>query len=114
MKKLLIVALLAASVVGIAEARYGRNNNDCCPKKCEKVCAPRNCLRGPCIVGCDTCEGEKPQLCALAPARVDLIQHNMVTYTCADIGPCQVKPTQAQVDQLIANGDVPADTQPCP
>ena len=117
MKKLLIVALLAASVMGIAEARCG--SNGCCPKReCAPKCAPKSCLRGPCIVGTESscCEGPQDQLCALEPARVDLIKHvnTSINYTCAGLTGCQVKPTQAQVDQLIQNGDVPADTQPCP
>ncbi len=119
MKKLLIVALVAASFVGIAQARCGRNNNDCCPKKeCKQRCEPKKCIRAACIVGCETsqCEGDKPQICSLEPARVDVIKHvdTNVFYTCADRGPCQVVPTDAQVAELIADGSLPEGTKPCP
>ncbi len=116
MKKLLVVALLAASVVGMAEARCG--SKGCYPKKkaCRTEC-PKRCIRPACIVDCETsvCEGEMPQLCALEPARVDVIKHvdTNIFYTCADRGPCQVIPTQAQVDALIAEGSLPEGTQPC-
>lgn len=118
MKRLLVVALFAASLVGIADARCGRKDN-CCPKKrsCEQRCEQKKCIRPACIVGCENshCEGEMPQLCALEPARVDVIKHvdTNVWYTCAERGPCQVIPTQAQVDALIAEGSLPEGTQPC-
>ncbi len=117
MKKLLIVALLAASVAGIAEARCGRNN-DCCPKQSCRTECPKKCIRPACIVGCETsqCEGDKPQICALVPDRVDVIKHvdTNVFYTCAERGPCSVVPTQAQVDALIGEGFLEKGTEPCP
>jgi hypothetical protein len=118
MKKLLAVAMLLATVAGVeAVCGKGRSRN-CSPCKTEvRECAPKNCLRPACVIDCvsNTCEGEKPQLCALEPARVDIIKHvdTNIYYTCAGPKGCQVVPTQEQVDQLIAGGHIPADTRPC-
>lgn len=118
---LLVVALVAAAVVSTADARCGRST--CTPKgeraqKCEQV---KCCIPSPVIVDCivnkNVCKGDIPQLCSLKPARVNAIKHIDITeneyYTCAERGPCEVIPTQAQVDALIGMGAVPADTQPC-
>ena len=112
MKKLFVIALLAASVVGMAEARC--RTNSCEPREC----AQKSCIRPACIVNCttDVCEGPKPQLCALEPARVDIVKHTNInhSYSCAPLKACQVKPSQEQVDALIDMGAVPADTKACP
>ncbi len=122
MKKMLLVVALAAAVVSIADARCGRRNNSCATK-CETQCAPKCetqqkcCIPSPVIVDCVTnvCEGEIPQLCSLKPARVNAVKHvdTNIYYSCAERGPCEVIPTQAQVDALIGMGAVPADTVPC-
>jgi hypothetical protein len=121
MKKLLAVAMLLAAVAnveaGFFGGRCGKNRN-CSPCKTEvRECAPTNCLRPACIVECtnNVCEGEKPQLCALEPARVDLIKdvNTTISYRCAGRKGCQVVPTQEQVEQLIAGGHIPADTISC-
>ena len=118
MKKLLIVALFAASLVGIAEAGRCRRNNNCGPCRTECAPCPVKCLPPTCIVDCETsfCEGAKPDLCALKPARVNLVKHTdtNVFYTCADLGPCEVKASQAQIDALKANGAIAEETMACP
>ena len=113
MKKLFVVALLAASVVGMAEARCGSGR--CAPRR--EACAPVSCIRPACVVDCvsSTCEGEKPSVCALEAARVDVIKNvdTNIYYTCAPLKPCQVKPTQEQVDMLIGAGRLEAGTRAC-
>lgn len=125
MKKLLIIALVAISAVSIADARKRCGTKscaapmrECAPKKCAPRCVEKvNCIRPACVVGCENsfCEGEKPSICALEPARVDVIKHvdTNVWYDCAPKKDCQVIPTQEQVDALIAQGSVPAGTEPC-
>lgn len=118
---LLVVALVAAAVVSNADARNCSKRRNCATQ-CETKCAPKCeqvkcCIPAPHIVDCVTnvCEGEIPQLCSLKPARVNAIKHvdTNIYYTCAERGPCEVIPTQAQVDALIGMGAVPADTVPC-
>ena len=118
MKKLLVIALLSASLVGIAEARRRCGSNSCAPK-CEVKCEQRGyCIGAPCIVDtvCSSCEGPRPSLCALTPARVDLVKHvdTQTHYTCAPLKECQVKPEQWQVDQLISEGHLAEGTRACP
>lgn len=114
MKKLLMVALIATSFVGMVEAgRCGKNN---CERPCEQKCN-KPCIPAACIVGCENtmCEGEKPQLCALVPARVNVIKHvdTNISYSCADRPACSVIPSADQVNELVDAGIVPAGTQPC-
>lgn len=111
MKKLLIVALLAASIVSIAEAGRCRRNCGPCPaKKCEQPCPQKKCVGPPCVVDCTTsyCEGEKPDVCYLEPARANIIRHEStsVHFTCADPTDCQVVATDAQLSQLRADGHI--------
>lgn len=118
MKKLLLVALVAVSVVGLADARCGRRSScetNACAPKCEQK---SSCCIGSPVVVCSTVSetcGEMPQLCSLKPVRVHVNKHTDIihTFSCAERGPCEVIPTQAQVDALVEMGAVPAGTQPC-
>lgn len=123
MKKLLLVALVAVSGFSMVEARRGGCRSMSCETKtcapvCEpKQCAPKCCIGEPVIV-CSTVSetcGEMPQLCSLKPVRVHVNKHTDIihTFSCAERGPCEVIPTQAQVDALVEMGAVPAGTQPC-
>lgn len=120
MKKLLAVAMLLAAVANVEAGFFGgRCGKNRCERVCktERVCEPVNCLRPACVVDCVTnvCEGPKPQLCALEPARVDIIKNvdTTISYTCAPRKGCQVAPTQEQIDELIGAGHIPADTIAC-
>jgi hypothetical protein len=113
MKKLLLVALVAAMVAGTAEARRCRSS---CAPKCEPVCEQRtSCIGKPRIVDCtfsNNCvEGEKPELCYLVPAPRNITKHTdvqtVITYSCADKPCCAVEPTADQVEQLRASGAIP-------
>ncbi len=116
MKKLLIIALLVASVAGIEAGRCRRNNNNC-RQECKREC-PTKCLPAPCITKCDSsyCEGDKPDICALKPARVNIHKQvdTVVSYSCAELGHCEVKPTQDQIDQLKDMGAIEQNTEACP
>lgn len=120
MKKLLLVALALGVVAGAEAKLFGgsRCSNGGCSRKerTEERCA-KSCLRPACVVKCEnnTCEAEMPNLCALTPARVDVIKHvdTNIYYTCAPLGPCQVAPTDEQVKQLIEQGDLPAGVRSC-
>lgn len=116
MKKLLLVALVAAMVAGTAEARRCGRRNECAPK-CEKIqnCERVNCIGKPRLVDCtfsNSCvEGEKPELCYLVPAPRNITKHTdvqtVITYSCADKPCCAVEPTADQVEQLRASGAIP-------
>lgn len=121
MKKFLLVALMAAMVAGTAEAgrRCGKRNNDCCETKCEVECAPvkKCCIRAPRIVGCtysdDNSEGQKPDVCYLIPAPLEIEKHVHRTchtsYSCVP-NDCGVKPTAEQLQQLQAEGSIRSTT----
>lgn len=118
MKKLLLVALVAAMVAGTAEARRCGQRNNCeskCEKVCETKCEQRSCIGKPRLVDCtfsNSCvEGEKPELCYLVPAPRNITKHTdvqtVITYSCADKPACAVEPTLEQVEQLRASGAIP-------
>lgn len=123
MKKLLLVALVAVSGFNMVEARRGGCSMNSCAPVCEtNTCAPKceqqKCCIGAPVIVCRTVEescGEMPQLCSLKPVRVHVNEHTQIikTFSCAERGPCEVIPTQAQVDALVDMGAVPAGTQPC-
>lgn len=122
MMKKLMIALVAISCIGSVDARSCSNGKKACKEVvCREVAnEPCHipCIRPVCVVKCETsyCEGDKPSICALEPARVDVIKHvdTNVWYSCADKKECQVVPTQEQVDYLISIGSVPKGTKPCP
>lgn len=111
MKKLLLVALLAASFVGLAEAR-----------RCSRVCPPKPCVQKSTCIGpariCDVTysndcsEGEMPDICYLVPARRHINKHvhrtEHVTYSCADKPACAVEPTAQQIQELRNSEAIPA------
>ncbi len=112
MKKLLLVALVAASFVGMVEARHCRKN------KCEveKSCGNQSCLPPSCVVErtCNRCEAPKPNFCYLKPAPARLAEHTetTVTYSCLPCNDsCCVKATSDQLNQLIDAGAVLEGTQ---
>lgn len=115
MKKLLVVALLAASIVSIADARCGKNR--CAPKKSEcEPCVKTQCIRPACIVGVDsTCdEGCMPDQCGAVPARRNVLKHvhTSVSYSCAPLEGCAVPATEEQVQAWKDMGSIP-DTTTC-
>jgi hypothetical protein len=117
MKKLLVVALLAASFVGMAEARRcGRSCAPVCAPVCAPKCAPAQCI-GPARIcevtySNDCSEGEQPDLCYLVPARRNINKHvhrsEHITYTCGDKPACAVEPTPQQVEELRNAGSIPS------
>lgn len=110
MKKLLLVALVAVSVVGLADARCGKKSMSCAtscePKSEAKAC----CIPAPRVVDCVTnvCEGEKPDLCGVVPAPRNVIKHvdTQITYSCAPLEGCAVPATEEQVEMFRQNGSV--------
>lgn len=115
MKKLLLIALVAAMVAGTAEARHCGRRNSCAPK-CEPVCEQRSsCIGAPRIVECTSSsncvEGDKPELCYLVPAPRNIVKNTdvqtTITYSCACKPACAVDPTADQVEQLRASGAIP-------
>ena len=116
MKKLLLVALVAATVAGTAEAGRRGCRTSCAPK-CEKVQeCNRSCIGKPRLVDCtfsNSCvEGEKPELCYLVPAPRNITKHTdvqtVITYSCADKPCCAVNPTAEQIEELRNTGAIPS------
>lgn len=115
MKKLLLVALVAAMIAGTAEAR--RCGVKSCAPKCETRCEERrSCIGAPRLVDCtysqNCVEGPKPELCYLVPAPRNIVKHTdvqtTITYDCACKPECAVDPTPEQVEQLRATGAIPS------
>lgn len=109
MKKLLLVALVAVSVVGLADARSCGKGR--CETSCEPKCAPKACcIPAPRVVDCvsNVCEGEKPDLCGVIPAPRNVIKHvdTQITYSCAPLEGCAVPATEEQVEMFRQNGSV--------
>lgn len=106
MKKLLVVALVAVSVVGLADARCGRNS--CAPVACEKRSSC--CIPAPRVIDCvsNMCEGAMPDICGVVPAPRNVIKHidTQITYSCAPLEGCAVPATAEQVEMFRANGSV--------
>lgn len=112
MKKLLVVALLAISFVGMSEARRCCKKKMSCETKCETPCVKKSvcCIPAPCIVGCENTrnEGCMPDICGVVPARVDVIKHvhTDVSYSCAG-NDCAAPATPEQVEFFRSIGSVP-------
>jgi hypothetical protein len=122
MKKLLLVALVAAMVAGTAEARRGCGRRNECAPKCEVECAPRcaekqKCV-GPARIACttysdDITEDKKPNFCYLVPSRRNLVKHVHKTchtsYACAEKPCCAVDATEEQLNYFREIGAIESD-----
>ncbi len=117
MKKLLVVALLAASFVGMSEARR-------CGRVCKTECAPVCEAKAECIgparicettYSCDKSEDCKPVLCAVVPQTRHLDKHvhrtEHVSYSCKPLQGCEQRPSEEQLAFWIKNGNIPGDCQ---
>ncbi len=112
MKKLLVVALLAASFVSMSEARR-------CGRVCKTECAPVCEAKAECIAparicdvtySCDKSEDCKPELCAVVPQTRHLDKHvhrtEHVSYSCRPLTGCEQPPSEEQLNAWRLSGKI--------
>ncbi len=112
MKKLLTVALLAASFVGMADARR-------CGRVCKTECAPVCEVKADCIAparicdvtySCDKSEEDKPELCSVIPQTRNINKHvhrtEHVSYSCRPLTGCEQPPSAEQLEAWRASGKI--------